>query len=164
MKRNYRNSKLYVLRQTGTHEIFFVGGTTAALMFPYQFHERNIDCKKNQPLYRHIRKIGRRNFYIDLYKEVSCNSKQELNNLVDNAWERLQRKGFELFPYKIDDRLQKAREYTKKYRANHPELRETVECTCGLVRSKINLETHLKTRIHAKKLWQKDVAQFGLKA
>jgi group I intron endonuclease len=76
---NYRNSKIYIIRNNIDGELY-VGSSTQPLSKRMGEHRSmaksgNYDSRQ---LYKHMRHLGCENFYIELHEKFPCNSREEL--------------------------------------------------------------------------------------
>ena len=74
----YNNSKIYTIRFKSDNNLIYVGSTTQPLHKRWYGHKiRCHDDKYNHMLlYNKINEFGLDNFYIELYENYNCNSKE----------------------------------------------------------------------------------------
>ena len=79
---SYRDGKIYTIRCRISDDIY-VGSTTQPLYKRYQDHKDKVFNENNKEyhriIYQKMRELGIDNFYIELYEQYPCNSKEELN-------------------------------------------------------------------------------------
>jgi hypothetical protein len=77
--RNYQNGKIYCIRNSIDDDIY-VGSTTQPLSKRMAWHRQSStqQKKKHYKLYQKMNNIGIDHFYIELYEQYPCQSKEEL--------------------------------------------------------------------------------------
>ncbi len=77
----YNNGKIYTIRCKTDNNLIYVGSSVQPLHKRWHGHKNNHTKGKheNRLLYNKMNELGVENFYIELYENYSCNSKEELN-------------------------------------------------------------------------------------
>ena len=123
--RNYQNGKFYCIRNWVDDDIY-VDSTCQALSKRMAWHRQSIrsEKKKHYKIYHKINELGIDNFYIELYENYPCGSKEELvrkegeiirtlNPLLNKRVEGRTRNEY------YDDNKDKIKENCKQYRENN---------------------------------------------
>ena len=77
-KRDYKNGKIYVIRNS-TDEDIYIGSSCQPLCKRFQKHKDNMKgYKKDRKLYSKMNKLGKEQFYIELYEEYPCDNVEQL--------------------------------------------------------------------------------------
>ena len=74
---NYNNGKVYKI-VNNIDNMIYIGSTTCHLCSRMNVHRCNTRNNKNATLYKHMHKLGIRNFYIVLIENYSCSNKDQL--------------------------------------------------------------------------------------
>ena len=77
----YNNGKIYTIRCRTDNDLIYVGSSIQPLHKRFHAHKTNLNKGKynNSLLYNKMNELGINNFYIELYENYKCNSKEELN-------------------------------------------------------------------------------------
>ncbi len=77
----YNNGKIYTIRCRSDNDLIYVGSTIQPLHKRFHSHKTKLNKGKynNSLLYNKMNELGIDNFYIELYENYKCNSKEELN-------------------------------------------------------------------------------------
>ena len=77
----YNNGKIYTIRCRTDNSLIYVGSTIQPLHKRFHSHKSNYTKNKcdNRLLYSKMNELGFDSFFIELYENYSCNSKEELN-------------------------------------------------------------------------------------
>ena len=77
----YNNGKIYTIRCRTDNNLIYVGSTIQPLHKRWYTHKsRLIDSDfDHYIIYIKMKELGKDNFYIELYENYKCNSKEELN-------------------------------------------------------------------------------------
>ena len=80
MSRDYKNGKIYCIRNYITDDIYIGSSCEKYLSKRWVKHKSNInyDRDKNMPLYQKMRELGVENFYIELIENYPCESQDQL--------------------------------------------------------------------------------------
>ena len=80
MSRDYKNGKIYCIRNYITDDIYIGSSCEKYLSKQWVKHKSNInyDRDKNMPLYQKMRELGVENFYIELIENYPCESQDQL--------------------------------------------------------------------------------------
>ncbi len=79
----YNNGKIYTIRCYEDKNLIYVGSTCQPLYKRWGDHKRtarNKDYSSKSLLYNKMAEIGIDKFYIELYENYKCKSKEELNH------------------------------------------------------------------------------------
>ena len=80
MSDKYKNGKIYTVRYKNDDSLIYVGSTIQPLFKRWYEHKSKVNNEKiNYFLYQKIRETNVGNWYIELYEEFSCESKEQLN-------------------------------------------------------------------------------------
>lgn len=176
---NYLNGKIYTIRYRNDNSFIYVGSTCQELYKRWGKHKNNLKLNLKTIFYEKIRETNDiQNWYIELYENYPCNSKQELckregeiqreiatlnmciAGRTNKEWqEEHKNDNLERAKKWYNENLEKKKEYDKKRREDkYLEIKEkkkeynknlpTVKCECGC-EIKINcLKNHIKTKKH----------------
>jgi group I intron endonuclease len=167
----YENGKIYKILNSVDGEVY-VGSTIEPLCKRMYKHRHDSNKRTHYPLYQHMNKLGRDNFYIELIEKCNCSSKEELlakegewiRNIgtlnakiagrTRNQWQQdnHERRMVKAKVYR-DAHKEEGKAYHKqRYEQNKNEInakaREQMTCTCGAVLSTGNYQRHLKSLKH----------------
>lgn len=170
---DYSKGVIYTIRYRNDSSLIYVGSTIQPLSKRWYAHK--IDCFNEKSkgydmnLYQKIRETNDlQNWFIELYENYPCSSKQELNkregevireigNLNSNIagrsikeWndenrEKLNQKAKEYRKENKDVIKEKAKEY---YEKNKDVINEKFICECGGCYTRIHKERHFKSKKH----------------
>jgi hypothetical protein len=83
MSDKYKNGKIYTIRYKNDDSLIYVGSTIQPLFKRWHQHKVCLNNEKNKEyhklLYKKIRETNIEDWYIELYEEFSCESKEQLN-------------------------------------------------------------------------------------
>ena len=81
MSDKYKNGKIYTIRYKNDDSLIYVGSTVQPLFKRWHQHKSNLNNEKrnNWILYQKIREADIKDWYIELYQEISCENKEQLN-------------------------------------------------------------------------------------
>ena len=83
MSDKYKNGKIYTIRCKNDNTFIYVGSTVQPLFKRWHQHKKILNNEKRKEynifLYQKIRETNLENWYIELYEEFSCESKEQLN-------------------------------------------------------------------------------------
>ena len=85
MSDKYKNGKIYTIRCKHDDTLIYVGSTVQPLFKRWHQHKSNLNNEKrnNLILYQKIREADIKDWYIELYQEISCENKEQLNKRED---------------------------------------------------------------------------------
>ena len=176
----YNNGKIYTIRCRTDNNLIYVGSTTQPLHKRWFTHKSRLVDKNfdHYILYKKMKEIGKDNFYIELYENYNCNSKEELNRREGGIIRQIgnlnkiiagrtpqeyykdhinEKREYEKKYMSIPENREKRNEYQKQYkRDNYEKNKDHVEqqrsqpfaCECGCVVRKGDLTRHKKTEKH----------------
>jgi hypothetical protein len=79
----YKNGKIYTIRFYDDNNLIYVGSTIQSLYKRFADHKKNANYEKskgyNMLLYRKMRETNIEDWYIELYENVPCDNKEQLN-------------------------------------------------------------------------------------
>ena len=79
MSDKYKNGKIYTIRYKNDDSLIYVGSTIQPLFKRWHAHKTDVKRKNNLILYQKISETNIEDWYIELYENFPCNSKEELN-------------------------------------------------------------------------------------
>ena len=81
MSDKYKNGKIYTIRCKNDDSLIYVGSTVQPLFKRWYEHKTRLNNEKcnNFLLYKKIRETNIGDWYIELYEDCSCESKEQLN-------------------------------------------------------------------------------------
>ena len=81
MSDKYKNGKIYTIRYKNDDSLIYVGSTVQPLFKRWHQHKQILNNEKynNILLYKKIRETNIDDWYIELYEDCSCESKEQLN-------------------------------------------------------------------------------------
>jgi len=137
----YNNGRIYTVRCRTDNNLIYVGSTTQPLHKRFHEHKRRLkNSKYNSSLfYSKIIELGFDDFYIELYENYPCNSKEELNKregevireigtLNSNIAGRTKEEYKKIYYEKNKERL---KEYKKEYGKHYYESNKDNINTCN---------------------------------
>ena len=163
---NYQDGKIYKIYNT-INDNFYVGSTTQKLSQRMKDHRSNCKRLPHLFLYKEMIEYGKEHFYIELLEKYPCNDKEELAKkegeyirslkppmnqrmliLYDNRPERY-KQYYELNKDRIKEKQNpRNKQY---YEQNKEKIKNyKVECECGCVVTRHNLQQHKQTKKHKK--------------
>ncbi len=123
----YNNGKIYTIRCKDDNNLIYVGSTCQALYKRWHEHKKGIDNPnyQNKLLYIKMKEKGVDQFYIELYKEVECENKEQLRKAEGEIIREIGTMnqmvaGRTRHEYNIEER-EKIQIYNKNYRETHQE-------------------------------------------
>ena len=168
----YNNGKIYTIRCKEDNNLIYVGSTVQPLYKRWHQHKCNTYLEHsreyNKYLYIKMRELGIDNFYIELYEQCICNTKEELNKREGQVIREIGTlnkviAGRTHKEYQ-DDNKEKIKEYkTKYYEENkdhkkeydkerrsilYNKINEKISCECGGCYTQKHMTTHFKTEKH----------------
>lgn len=184
---NYSNGKIYTIRYRNDTSLIYVGSTCQELYKRWGKHKEQIiynNKRKSQTIfYEKIRETNDiENWYIELYENYPCNSKQELNKRegqvqreiatlnmaiagrTNKEWrEEYSKQNIQRTKEWYNKNLDKKKEYDKNRREEkalmikqkkkeYNDNLPIITCECGCQIKKNCLKNHLKTKKHTNKL------------
>ena len=117
----YNNSKIYTIRCRTDNNLIYVGSTTQPLHKRWYGHKSRVnDIKENHILlYKTMNELGIDNFYIELYENYSCNSKEELNRYEGEIIRKIGNLNHIIAGRKPDEYFEENKELLKDKRAEY---------------------------------------------
>ena len=83
MSDKYKNGKIYTIRYKNDDSLIYVGSTIQPLFKRWHGHKCRVNNEKSKEynyfLYQKMRETNIEDWYIELYEEFSCESKEQLN-------------------------------------------------------------------------------------
>ena len=81
MSDKYKNGKIYTIRYKKDDSLTYVGSTVQPLFKRWYQHKQNLNKEicNNILLYQKIHETDINDWYIELYEDCSCESKEQLN-------------------------------------------------------------------------------------
>ena len=81
MSDKYKNGKIYTIRYKNDDSLIYVGSTVQPLFKRWHQHKKNLNNEKcnNILLYQKIRETNIDDWYIELHEDITCESKEQLN-------------------------------------------------------------------------------------
>jgi len=76
---DYQKGKIYTIRCRDDDTLIYVGSTIQPLSVRWGGHKKAMIKKPHRPLYKNMSDKGVDMFYIELYEEYPCNSKEQLH-------------------------------------------------------------------------------------
>ena len=143
MSRNYKNGKIYCIRNTITDDIYVGSSCEKYLSKRWVKHKSsmNNDRDKDTPLYMKMNELGVENFYIELIENYPCESNDELRareghyirelstlnkrveTRTDKEWKEENRDYMKDWKKQYyQEHKEETKERVKQYRENNPEL------------------------------------------
>ena len=176
----YNNGKIYTIRCKLDNNLIYVGSSIQPLHKRWFTHKsRLIDPNfDNYIIYKKMKELGVENFYIELYENYNCNSKEELNKREGEIIREIatlnkviagrtqheyykdnfdKKKEYEKQYMSIPENRAKRNEYQKEYKRNTYEQnkekfseqrKETIICECGSCYRKYEGARHRRTATH----------------
>ena len=176
----YNNGKIYTIRCRLDDNLIYVGSTIQPLHKRWFTHKsRLIDPNfDNYILYQKMKEKGDETFYIELYENYNCNSKEELNRREGEVIREIgtlnkviagrtpheyykdnfeKKKEYEKHYMSIPENRAKRNEYQKEYKRNtydenkekiSEQRKETIACECGSCYRKNEGARHRRTETH----------------
>ena len=121
----YHNGKIYTVRCRTDNNLIYVGSTCQALYKRWHEHKKGIynPNYENKLLYITMKEKGIDHFYIELYKEVKCENKEQLCKAEGEIIREIGTlnqmvAGRTRHEYNIEER-EKIQLYNKNYRETH---------------------------------------------
>ena len=79
----YKNGKIYTIRFYDDNNLIYVGSTIQSLYKRFADHKKNASYEKckgyNMLIYQKMRETNIEDWYIELYENVPCDNKEQLN-------------------------------------------------------------------------------------
>ena len=182
----YNNGKIYTIRCRLDDNLIYVGSTIQPLYKRWFTHKsRLIDPNfDNYILYQKMKEKGDETFYIELYENYNCNSKEELNRREGEVIREIgtlnkviagrtpheyykdnfeKKKEYEKQYMSVPENRAKRNEYQKQYKKDNYEKNreqllkyrtEYITCDCGCEVQKRELTRHKKSQKHLKLMEQ----------
>ncbi len=157
----YNNGKIYTIRCKSDNNLIYVGSTTQPLHKRFHEHKRKLNQGKynNRLLYNKMNELGIDNFYIELYENYSCSSKEELNrregeiirdigNLNHVIAGRTKEEYSKEYRESTETREKYLNEKKEQYQKYKSKLTEQITCECGCIIQKCELPRHRKSKKH----------------
>jgi hypothetical protein len=174
----YNNGKIYTIRCRTDNNLIYVGSTTQPLhkrWFTHKSRTNNINFNKNL-LYRTMIEIGKEHFYIELYENYNCNSKEELNsregeiireigtlnnNITGRTPKEYRNDNKEHYKEWCEENKEKLKEYNLEYKKeNKAKIKQQQTqpfiCECGCTIQRMEKTRHRKTQKHINLMKQKE--------
>jgi hypothetical protein len=165
----YNNGKIYTIRCRTDNNLIYVGSTIQPLHKRWHGHKMKFmnGGYNNRLLYNKMDEIGFDNFYIELYENYNCNSKEELNrregeiirnvgNLNHRIEGRTKPEREKEYRENNDTREMYLNEKKAQYQKYKSKLSEPATCECGCIVQKCELTRHRKTQKHINLMKQKE--------
>ena len=173
MDRNYRNGKVYCIRNTVNDEVY-VGSTTQRLSKRMAKHREDFKNEKykSNKLYLQMKEHGNDNFYIELIEECPVENIEQLRKKEGEYIRQLGTLNTAIAGRKKPEWIGENKEHLKNYQANHyqenkekhqenmkryreehkEEIRakkaEPITCECGSTFRRSDKGQHLRTKKH----------------
>jgi hypothetical protein len=157
----YNNGKIYTIRCRTDNNLIYVGSTIQPLHKRFHGHKMKLlnGGYNHRFLYNKMNDLGIDNFYIELYENYNCNSKEELNrregevireigNLNHTIAGRTKPEREKEYRESNDTRekyLNEKKAYYQKYKSD---ISKEITCECGCVIQKGDLTRHKKSQKH----------------
>jgi hypothetical protein len=176
--RDYKQGKIYTIRCKYDDSLIYVGSTVERLCVRMARHRASSKQDKciNFPLYQEVNKTNWEDWYIELYENYACETKEQLNKregsiireigtlnklIAGRTDEEYRRDNAE----KIKERkkeyrqenAERIKEWKKEYRRENSALinerqREKINCECGAIITRCGFARHKRSDKHAKKM------------
>ena len=133
MSDKYKNGKIYTIRCKNDDTLIYVGSTVQPLFKRWFEHKCRVNNEKskeyNHFLYQKMRETNTQDFYIELYEDFSCNSKEQLNKREGEIIREIGtlnkqiagRKKKEYYEDNKNKILERNKEYCKEYKKANKE-------------------------------------------
>ena len=166
---DYKNGKIYTIRNKNDDKLIYVGSTCKKYLSDRMGCHRSY-CKKNPNSLFYGLVENWNDWYIELYENFPCGSKNELTKregevIRDIGTLNKKRAGLNLPPIINGDKTEyqkeynkvrdntKKRELDKEYRKNNKEeiaerRKEKITCECGSIHRKDDMAVHRRTIKH----------------
>ena len=154
---DYQKGKIYTIRCYDDNDLIYVGSTIQPLSVRWGGHKKACKYQDNPEIsiVKLMKNKGIDMFYIELYENFPCNSKEELHRREGEITRQIGTvnkviAGRTKKEYRKDNK-QRIVEQNKKYRENNKEkllekMKEKITCNhCGVLISRVNLERHKRT-------------------
>jgi hypothetical protein len=174
----YNNGKIYTIRCKTDNDLIYVGSTTQPLHKRWHTHKSRLnnsdfnDCF----FYKTMIEIGKEHFYIELYENYSCNSKEELNrregevirdigtlnsNITGRTPQEYRKDNKEHYKEWCEKNKIKLKEYNLEYKKEKKEQIKQQQsqpflCACGCTIQKQEKNRHQRTQKHINLMSQKE--------
>lgn len=167
---DYKNGKIYTIRNKNDDKLIYVGSTCKKYLSDRMGNHRS-HCKKNPNALFYGLVENWNDWYIELYENFPCESKNELTKregevIRDIGTLNKKRAGLNLPPIINSDKTEYQKEYygkiidktkkseqDKKYRQNNKKIiaekkKEKITCECGSIVRKDDISKHHRTIKH----------------
>jgi len=74
---NYQNGKIYIIKNH-INDLVYIGSTTQTLKKRFSNHKAHMKHKQNVQIYKAMKELDIKNFYIELLEECPCDCSNEL--------------------------------------------------------------------------------------
>jgi hypothetical protein len=161
--RDYKQGKIYTIRCKYDDSLIYVGSTVERLCVRMARHRASSKQDKciNFPLYQEVNKTNWEDWYIELYENYACETKEQLNKREGSIIREIGTLN-KLIAGRTDeeyrrDNAEKIKERKKEYRQENAarlneRQNEKINCECGAIITRCGFARHKRSDKHAKKM------------